>query len=56
MLTEKDKKLIEEAYKVPYTEWYLIDENAAETPEGKARLHSIASSKYHTEEYHAGLL
>ena len=56
MLTEKDKKLIEEAYKVPYTEWYLIDEDAAETPEGKERLHSIASSKYHTEEYHAGLL
>ena len=56
MLIEKDKKLIEEAYKVPYTEWYLIDENVAETPEGKERLHSIASSKYHTEEYHAGLL
>ena len=56
MLTEKDKRLIEEAYKVPYTEWYLIDENAAETPEGKERLHSIASSKYHTEEYYAGLL
>lgn len=55
-MTEKDKKLIEEARKVPYTEWYNIDENAADTPEAKEILHSIASSKYHTDEYYAGLL
>ena len=55
-MTEKDLKLIEKANAVNYSEWYLIDENEADTPEAKEELHRIASHKYHTEEYFAGCL
>lgn len=57
-MTEKDKRLIEEARNVSYTEWYLVGDmmKEADTEEAKKILHSIESSKYHTEEYYAGCL
>lgn len=55
MLTEKDLKLIEEANKISYTRWDLINEDKADTPEGREELHRIKMRKYHTEEYYAGL-
>jgi len=55
-MNEHDKKLVEWAKSLPYTDWFEIDENKAETPEGKEELHRIASHKYHIEEYYAGIL
>lgn len=57
-MSEKDKELIEKARSISYTEWYAIEEliKQAESNEVKERLHSIQSSKYHTEEYYAGIL
>lgn len=57
-MSEKDKMLIEKAREVSYIDWYTIDEliEQAESNEAKERLHSIRSLKYHTEEYHAGIL
>lgn len=53
MLTEHDKALIEQARQM---RWEDIDEDAAETEEGRAELHRIAISKYHYDEYKAGIL
>lgn len=57
-MTEKDKELIEKASKMHYTEWSEVSdmEEQAESEEAKAKLHSIATTLYHREEYHAGLL
>lgn len=57
-MTDKDKMLIEKAREVSYIDWYTIDEliEQAESNEAKEWLHSIKSSKHHTEEYHAGIL
>lgn len=57
-MSEKDKSLIEQARKTSYIEWYLISDliEQAESREAKEMLHSIQSSKYHTEEYYTGIL
>lgn len=57
-MSEKDKSLIEQARKTSYIEWYLISDliEQAESREAKEMLHSIQSSKYHTEEYYTGVL
>lgn len=57
-MSEKDKSLIEQARKTSYIEWYLISDliELAESREAKEMLHSIQSSKYHTEEYYTGIL
>ena len=49
-MTEKDKKLIEKAWSVPYVEWYKIKEEEADTEEGREKLHTIMMVKYHQEE------
>ena len=57
-MTENDKRLIKKAESMPYRDWDLVDKLAelAETPDGKKRLHEIASFKYHKEEFYSGLL
>lgn len=57
-MSENDKRLIEQARDIDYIDWYKISGliEQAESEEAKERLHSIQSSKYHTEEYYAGLL
>lgn len=57
-MTKKDLELIERAKNIPYTRWYDIEdlENEADTEEAREQLRSIATSKYHTEEYYAGCL
>jgi len=55
-MTEKDKKLIEEAEKLSYSDWFLVREDEADTEEAREILHSIASRLYHTEEYYCGCL
>ena len=52
LLTEKDKQAIAKAKETP---WEEIDENWAETPLGKKWVHDIATTKYHREEYAAGM-
>ena len=52
-MTEKDKALVEKA---KHQRWEDIDEDAAETEEGRTELHRIAVSKYHYDEYKAGML
>lgn len=52
-MTEKDKELVEKAR---HQCWEDIDEDAAETEEGRAALHSIIMRKYHYDEYKAGML
>lgn len=58
MMTEHDKKLIEEAVRLAKKRdgWIYIDENEADTEEGRQELHNIASFAYHRDEYRAGLL
>lgn len=36
-------------------DWTAIDEDAAETIEGRAILHDIAISKYRREQFHSGI-
>lgn len=55
-LTERDKMLIEAAHAKHYLDWGDIDENAADTEEGRKILHSIAVQKYHQEEAAIGML
>ena len=57
-MTEKDKKLIEEAYELVKRSdgWIFIDENEADTEEARDKLHTIAMVAYHREEYSAGCL
>lgn len=46
-LPEHDRKLIDAAHR---QRWEEIDEDAAETEEGKYVLHEIAIRKYHLDE------
>lgn len=57
-MTENDRKLIAEAWKMPYTDWMDIEPMGAraDTDECREWLHHIASSKYHTEEYYADMI
>ena len=52
-MTENDRKLIEKAQSMHYTEWYMADELAeqADTPEARREIHLISQRLYHTEEY-----
>ncbi len=52
-MTEHDKLLVEKA---EHMCWEDIDENAAETEEGRWRLHRIIMRKYHYDEWQAGML
>lgn len=52
-MTEKDKALVEKAR---HQRWEDIDEDAADTEEGRKALHDIAIRKYHYDEYKAGML
>lgn len=58
-MTEKDRRLIEEARRLPSRDWseiveYLIPR--AETSEAEAELRSIANWKYHKDEFGVGAL
>lgn len=57
-MTQRDKDLIERAWSVHFTEWFLIDEliDQAESEEARERLRTIRSFKYHREEFSAGCL
>lgn len=55
-MTKHDQELVDWANSLHYIDWSLIDENAAETEEGKSILHHIAVSLYHREEASCGLL
>ena len=52
-MNEHDRRLVQQAI---YKRWEEIDEDAAETAEGKAKLHEIAVRKYHQDEYLHGIL
>lgn len=52
-MNEHDRRLVQQAI---YKRWEEIDEDEAETPEGKAKLHEIAVRKYHHDEYLHGIL
>lgn len=51
-----DDKLITEAYKVPYTEWMLIDDLIAKASSTKCKkmLERIKLQKFREEEYRNG--
>ena len=53
MLTQHDKELIAKARRM---RWEDINEDEAETQEGWQELHDIAVSKYHDDEFLAGML
>lgn len=53
---QHDLDLIEKFSQLHYTDWGEINEDAAETEEGKQVLHRICSILYHYEEYKAGML
>jgi hypothetical protein len=52
-MNEHDRRLVQQAI---YKRWEEIDEDEAETPEGKAKLHEIAVRKYHHDEFIHGIL
>lgn len=52
-MNDHDKALIEQARR---KRWEDIDENEAETADGKRRLHRIIMGKYHREEWRNGML
>lgn len=56
-MSEKDKALIEKAWKISCFEWNEIDSliEQAESPEAKEELKVIRNHKYHLEEYKCGL-
>lgn len=51
-MTDKDKRLIEEARDTHYTRWYEIESliEQADTEEARLQLTRICISKYHKEE------
>ena len=49
-MTEKDKRLVAQAKN---KRWEDIDEDAAETTEGREALHKVAYDKYLREERHS---
>ena len=53
MMTKHDEALVRKARS---QRWEEIDEEAAETPEGRQALHDIIARKYHTEEFKNGTL
>ena len=53
IMTEKDKRLIEDAR---HLSWDQIDEEKAETEEGRKILHKMIMDGYHQEEELAGIL
>lgn len=55
-MTKHDQELVDWAENLHYTEWPEINENAAETEEGKLHLHNIAVRLYHYEEASCGML
>lgn len=58
-MTEKDRRLIAEAWKVRSSDWIEIFDNLvpqADTEEARRRLEGIGSSKYHTDEYYSGII
>ena len=52
-MNEHDRKLIEWAEKQCFED---LDESLAETEEGKRRLRTIITTKYHIDEYSCGIL
>ena len=52
-ITDHDKKLIEAA---KHLSWDQIDEEKAETEEGRKILHKMIMDGYHREEWQAGIL
>lgn len=52
-MSEQDKRLIEEAEALPYTQWERISNLKAqcESEEAREKLHEIMVSKYHRDEY-----
>jgi len=52
-MTDHDKALVEKA---KTQRWEDIEEDEAETEEGRKALHDIAIRKYHYDEYKAGML
>ena len=52
-MTEKDKRLIEDAR---HLSWDMINEDEAETEEGRKILHKMIMDGYHKEEELAGIL
>lgn len=57
-MTEKDKKIIDEANRIGYTDWGQVLDLAekADTEEAREELRRIAIAKHHKEEASAGLL
>lgn len=57
-MTDHDRRLIEQARLIHYTEWYQILDlvTEAETPQAKAILSDMAKTQQHIEEYYSGLL
>lgn len=55
-MTDKDRKLIEEAEKIGFTEWpeILRMSDQADTEEARRKLKQIASFNMHFEEYLIG--
>lgn len=54
-MTQHDIELTSRAILTPYTQWGDIHPEDAETEEGRAELEHIRASKYHQEEWSAGL-
>lgn len=56
-MSDKDKALIDRAWKISCFSWGEIDNliEQAESPETKERLRVIRNNKYHLEEYKCGL-
>lgn len=52
-MNKHDERLVQEAM---YKRWEEIDEDEAETEEGRQKLHEIAVRKYHQDEYLHGIL
>lgn len=53
LFTQKDREAIDRAKQ---SDWTMIEEDWAETEAGRLEVHDIMMSKYHREEYHAGIL
>lgn len=51
-MTERDKALAARARQM---RWEDIDEETADTPEGRAELHRICMAKYHQDEARCGM-
>lgn len=50
MMSEHDKQLLDSYSTIPNLQWWMVNENEADSPEGRKAIESDSNWLYHKEE------